>query len=206
MSDNQNNNAPRQSNPLETWNSAKRQLMRVFAILMWIMSIGFSYIGFKAEISNEWYFGVGAIILSGAITVLELWLTSQTLDFNELDMGLVMLWFGGLAAYAYGIWTNIQGLAVMMIGPAGLLSVSVQSQVVPILAGILLEVLPEPMFIAYLKSRKVVKSQAQKVQEQAQQNAKQQDAMESIRKHNPSTQRMPPRVPIPTPKPFRSSR
>lgn len=204
MSDNNQNNQPK-SNPLDTWNGAKRQLLRIFAVLMWVMSLVFSYIGFKSDVQNDWYFGVFAIILSGTITVLELYLTSQTFNFSEVDMGLVMLWIGGIAAYAYGIWTNVEGLAVMMIGPAGLLAVSWQTQVVPIIAGVLLEVLPEPMFIAFLKSRKPVKSVVQRTQEQAQQNAKGHLSDEARRKLPQAPVRMPPRV-QPDLNRFRSSR
>ena len=138
---------------LERWNNFKRLLLVIFAVLMWVMSIVFSYIGFKADVQTEWYFGIFALILSATITSLELYLNSQTFDFNEVDMGLVILWIGGFAAYAYGIWTNIIGVSIMMVGNADLTQVSWQGQVVPIIFGLLLEILPEPMFVAFLRAK-----------------------------------------------------
>lgn len=150
---------------LDHWNNFKRILLVICAVLMWVMSIVFSYIGFKADVQTEWYFGIFALILSATITSLELYLNSQTFDFNEVDMGLVILWIGGFAAYAYGIWTNVVGVGMMMLG-GDLTTVKWSAQVVPIIVGILLEVLPEPMFVAFLKTKAVRKQPNQQQQKQ----------------------------------------
>lgn len=204
MSDNQNNNGKVLADPLANWNRFKLGMLLVFSVLLWLTSMVFSYIGFINETHVEWYFKLFAIFLTGAITALELYLTSQTFNFDEVDMGLVILWAGGIGAYLYGIYTNVIGLSVMMIGTATLTSVGWQVQVIPIIAGFLLEALPEPMFIAFLKSKRNVKSVVQRAQEQAQQTR---SIPEEIRKHNPAQpqQRMPPRV-KPELSRFRSSR
>lgn len=137
---------------LDRWNNFKRLLLVVFAVLMWVMSIVFSYLGFKSGVRNEWYFGLFALILSGAITTMELYLNSQTFDFSELEVGMIILWIGGLAAYAYGIWTNVIGMSIMMVNPD---TSNWQAWVVPVIGGVLLEILPEPMFVAFLKTKKV---------------------------------------------------
>lgn len=141
---------------LDRWNNFKRLLLVVFSILMWVMSIVFSYFGFKSGVRSEWYFGMFAIILSGAITTMELYLNSQTFDFSAVNVGLIVLWIGGIVCYLYGIWTNIIGVGIMMLGTGDLTTVGWQAQVVPVAFGILLEVLPEPMMIAFFTSKKVV--------------------------------------------------
>lgn len=146
-------------NILDRWNNFKRLMLLVCSILMWIVSIVFSYMGFKSDVATDWYFGIFAIILSISITALELYLNSQTFDFDNVDFGLVVLWIGGLGAYAYGIWTNIIGVSVMMLGTGDLSTVRWSVQIVPILVGLLLEILPEPMFVAFLKTKEVKKQQ-----------------------------------------------
>lgn len=138
---------------LDRWNAFKRLLLIIFSILMWVMSIAFSYMGFKSGVRTEWYFGVFAVILSGTITTMELYLNSQTFDLTEFNVGIIVLWIGGIAAYAYGVWTNIIGVSIMMIGTGDLTTVSLERQFVPIIVGLLLEVLPEPMFVAFLTAR-----------------------------------------------------
>lgn len=144
---------------LDRWNNFKRVMLLLCSILMWMVSIVFSYIGFKSDVRNEWYFAIFALILSASVTALELYLNSQTFDFEGVDFGLIILWIGGLFAYAYGIWTNIIGVATMMLGSSDLNTVRWSVQVVPIIVGVLLEVLPEPMFVAFLKSKMVKKQQ-----------------------------------------------
>lgn len=209
MGDNPNNNNGKIADPLANWNKFKLGMLLVFSVLLWLTSMVFSYIGFINETHVDWYFKLFAIFLTGAITALELHLTSQTFNFEEVDMGLVILWAGGLAAYCYGIYTNVIGLSVMMIGTATLTDVGWQTQVIPIIAGFLLEALPEPMFIAFLKSKRNVKSVVQKAQEQAHQNSKQQQRVlpDDIRAKLPPArpQPMPPRV-KPELSRFRSSR
>lgn len=143
---------------IDRWNSFKRVLLVLFSILLWCVSIVFSYIGFRSDVRQEWYFSLFALILSGAITAMELYLNSQNFDFDGADVGTLVLWIGGLFCYAYGIWTNIAGLSIMMINPN---DVRWQAWVVPVIAGVLLEVLPEPMFVAFLKSKKIEKPQPQ---------------------------------------------
>lgn len=129
----------------DSWNRIKRLLSFITGIALWIVSIVFSYQGFK--ISNNDVAWAG-IVLSFAVTVLELIFNTNTLNglLNEnIEFGEWILVLGGAIAYIYDVWTNILGFYVMQNKPAP--ETITLGFVVPFLFGMLVAILPEPMFV-----------------------------------------------------------
>jgi hypothetical protein len=130
-----------------SWNRLKRILSLVTGFGLWAVSMVFSYLGFS--ISNNNIAWVGAV-LAFAVTVLELIFNTNTVSglLNENDetrFGEWLLVFGGFVAYIYDAWTNILGFYAMQ-NRAMPDSINV-GFVVPLLFGLLVATLPEPMFI-----------------------------------------------------------
>lgn len=150
----------------EVWNQIRFKLGLIGAIVGWSLSILYSFKGFRAETNQDTTSIILALALSALITILELLLNGQSFSPKVVDVSLVILWIGGILAYAYGIWTNIIGLSIQVLGTSDLSSVSTSALIIPILAGALIEVLPEPMLVIYFRSmenKQAVQQQKNKI-------------------------------------------
>jgi len=106
------------------------------AIGLWYLSAYFSVDGFDIEIQDKRWIGW---ILALSVTVIELVFNK---DGREHNMTLMI---AGIAAYAYGIWTNVLGIALMqgvtdLFADAGAL-------VFPMILAMFLEIVPEPLLM-----------------------------------------------------------
>jgi hypothetical protein len=107
-----------------------------FAIALWVVSIYFSADGFGI-VSNgmEW---VGYILALG-ITVMEL------IFLEEGKNHSLTLYFFGLGAYMYGVGTNVIGLLYAQGHNWGMVAHNPAVLLSPLVVGIFIEVLPEPL-------------------------------------------------------------
>lgn len=106
---------------------AKRMLAFCFSIGLILVSIWFSQQGFGIESSKSvlwlgWFLGA-------TVTVIELVFNTSIKDLNPTLVG------AGILAYAYGVYTNVTGLHEYLDG-----------WIFSIVVGLILEVLPEPLF------------------------------------------------------------
>lgn len=141
-------------NTLSKWNNFKKYLLRYSSFCVWIIGGFFSFIGFTNGLHTEWYWMAIALTLAVVINALELALNSEPIrNFINLnmDVGDIVLVLGGIGSYIYDIWTNILGLSVLMYATNNLATVSLSQQIAPILIGVLLAILPEPMYVKSLK-------------------------------------------------------
>jgi len=107
----------------------------VMALLLWYLSVFFSNKGFNFQVADmQW----AAWILAASVTVIELVWTKQGFKPSPT------LFVFGLAAYAYGIGTNILGI---MEAQGTSNSQNPISIVFPFVLGFFLEVIPEPLAI-----------------------------------------------------------
>jgi len=106
------------------------------ALVLWGFSVDFSADGFNFRTENMKAAGV---LLAICITIVEL-------VWNKAaDSGNLVIFVCGLAAYMYGTVTNVVGLSVAR----GSISF-IQDPLaygIPLFAGIILEILPEPLLI-----------------------------------------------------------
>lgn len=151
---------------LARWNNFKKLGLNASSKFVWVVSGIFSLMGFIGLLTTrtveqaalpQWLFYLFVVIgigLSIVVNMLELALNSENIGkaFN-LDMEVmdVVLWVGGLVAYAYDIYTNILGLSLLMLGTIDVKAVPVQSLIFVIAWGVLLAILPEPMYVKSLK-------------------------------------------------------
>jgi len=128
------------------WPKIKRLLALVTAVLLWIISIVFSYKGFNFSTNHSMAWA--GIIMAFAVTVLELIFNTNSIESllgdRNAEFGEWILVIGGLLAYVYDIWTNIIGILAVQGKSFDLTTWSV---VVPILVGTFMAILPEPMFV-----------------------------------------------------------
>ena len=115
----------------------RHKLAILGAIVCWLLSMWFSYLGFRID-SNEIAF-VGWI-LAGIVTIVELVWNSQT---GKLSLTLIAT---GLLCYAYGIWTNITGFWALQHPGVEFVILSTRS-LMPAFVGTIMEILPEPLFM-----------------------------------------------------------
>jgi hypothetical protein len=113
-----------------------KRFVRVLAIALWLISIAFSAKGFGFSDGLLIFVGV---LFAVMVTVLEVVLNREGL---QLPRALVAC---GVLAYVYGIGTNIAGLWQAQ----GALDYRAMPEVLamPVSLGILLEILPEPLFM-----------------------------------------------------------
>lgn len=105
------------------------------ALGLWMVSVNFSYEGFNFEVPDmSWM----AIVLSLAVTVLQLVWSKLGASAN------MTLMIGGLLAYIYGIYTNVMGITQAQSATG---EGNVTKYVFPILLAVILEIMPEPMFV-----------------------------------------------------------
>ena len=107
----------------------------VMAFLLWYLSVFFSNKGFNFQVQDmQW----AAWILAASVTIIELVWTKQGFKPSPT------LFVFGLAAYAYGIGTNILGIMEAQGNSASQNPISI---VFPFVLGFFLEVIPEPLAI-----------------------------------------------------------
>lgn len=143
------------------WNEFKRRALRGGAVIGWVISVIFSYIGFTANSHGGWFWKGLGICLSLIVTILELWTNGMKIEdllTGKTTFGDLLLFAGGILSYVYDAWTNFLGLCVLMLGVEKVtLSVMSWSDIIiPAIAGIFLAALPEPMFVASMKKSKPV--------------------------------------------------
>lgn len=122
----------------DKWVRLKRIMAVLVAIALWFASMMFSYKGFNLSIPEMSWLGW---VLAIAVTVIELVFNT---DIQKLNLTLFV---SGILAYAYGIWTNVAGFFVVQGGTFESLQSEPISILFPLLVGIFLEVVPEPLFV-----------------------------------------------------------
>lgn len=147
--------------------------LRYGGYVAWIIGAIFSYIGFTSESTGNWFWKALGIGLTLLVTVLELWLNDTNLSkllSDKSTFGDILLAVGGCLSYIYDAYTNILGLCVLMLGIThpDLSHLDWSQLVVPVIAGIFLAGLPEPMIVTSYKN------QPKKPQPNNQQNSQKQ--------------------------------
>lgn len=118
----------------QRWNTIKRILAVLMAIFFWGLSIIFSQKGFGISLPTWAWAGW---VLAMGVTILELILNSGT-RMNPT------IYIAGIIAYMYGIGTNVYGIVMARTGMDGIM---VWDWVLAVIVGLLLEVVPEPVFL-----------------------------------------------------------
>lgn len=133
----QNNNGSNQKEPEHDGYYALKRLAAVLcAFALWGVSAYFSVTGLGFKAPSLFWVGV---VLSVGITVIEM-------VFNEegLKHGLTIV-VAALAAYAYGVYTNVVGVMAAQ-GLTTLAGVDYFTVAFTIGLGVMLEIVPEAMF------------------------------------------------------------
>jgi len=120
----------------------RHKLAVVGALVCWVLSVWFSYLGFKIDADKVAFVGW---VMAGVVTIVELVFNSQT---GKLSLTLVVT---GILCYAYGIWTNVIGFWDLQHPGVGFIILS-QRSIMSAFVGIILEVLPEPLLMWGLMS------------------------------------------------------
>lgn len=115
----------------------KHKLAMIAGIVVWGISIYFSQLGFATDNARAAWLGW---ILGCVVTVVELVFNSPT---NKLSMTLI---FAGILCYGYGIWTNVTGFWDFNNPGVPFVALS-QASIKTWFVGVLIEVLPEPLFM-----------------------------------------------------------
>lgn len=120
----------------KTYMQVLRLLTTGTAIGLWAVSVNFSVEGFDFEVPDMRWMG---IVLAFAVTILQLVWSKLGATAN------MTLMVGGLLAYCFGIWTNVIGIiqAQNLQAETG----SPVRYAFPILLAVILEIMPEPMFV-----------------------------------------------------------
>ena len=134
----------------DTWTWWKRQIAKIVAILIFLVSIYFSYRGFGFVSNNpdSWWVG---LILAITFTCAELVFNTNIVGHN------LTTYIGGIVAYSYSGITNVFGLFILqgyslteLTHPnAGMFFVFL----IDILGGIFFEIYAEPLFAWGMQSR-----------------------------------------------------
>ena len=114
----------------------KKLLAFCAAVGLWVVSINFSYNGFKFDNSKILWFGV---VLALVVTVVELVFNTK---LNQLNPTLLA---AGALCYAYGIYTNITGFYILQHGNLEAFFTG-SNWLIPSFSGIIAEILPEALF------------------------------------------------------------
>lgn len=113
-----------------------RWIAAATAIGMWALSVKFSKDGFDFTVPD----------MAWAGTLLALFVTAIQLVWNkEGANGNLTLMAVGVAAYLYGIYTNVTGI----MAAQGITDITSQpmSMLFPLILGIFLEITPEPLLV-----------------------------------------------------------
>lgn len=115
----------------------RHKLAVLTALVAWVVSIRFNYLGFKLENDNGlwlgWFFGI-------VITVVELVFNSKT---QRLSLTLIVV---GIICYCYGSITNVLGFWSFQKGMIPFPWFDT-SALMSWFVGLILEILPEPLFM-----------------------------------------------------------
>jgi hypothetical protein len=115
----------------------RHKLAILGALVCWVLSVYFSYLGFKVDNTNMLWVGW---VMALVVTIVELAFNTPV---HKLPLTLVVI---GIICYAYGIWTNITGFWSLQHPGVPFEFFSIAS-VMPIIIGFILEVLPEPLLM-----------------------------------------------------------
>lgn len=115
----------------------RHKLAVLGALVCWVLSVYFSYLGFSVDNTQMLWVGW---VMAMVVTIVELAFNTPV---SRLPLTLVVI---GLICYAYGIWTNITGFWSLQ-HPGVPFEVFTIKAVMPIVIGLVLEVLPEPLMM-----------------------------------------------------------
>jgi hypothetical protein len=109
------------------------------ACMLWVVSAFFSNLGFNISVPEMSWVG---ILLAISITVIEMVWNHEGFYHNWT------IAIGGLAAYTYGIWSNVIGImgAQGIMTLDGVLNDPIKL-LLPVCLGVFLEITPEPLLL-----------------------------------------------------------
>jgi len=113
----------------ETYKTILRVLAAFTAATLWGVSVYFSADGFGIKVPTAAWIGW---ILAVSITVIELVFNRDGFQHNYVLIA------AGIAAYAYGIYTNVIGIQAAQLS---------NELVFPLILAIMLEIVPEPLLV-----------------------------------------------------------
>jgi hypothetical protein len=120
-------------NKKRIWDKLSRFAGIGIALIIGYVSWKFSVNGFNFEVPKmAWVGGVLATCIIG----IEIVFNKDNVHANRT------LWFAGVAAYAYGMYTNVLGIWAAQGAHAG-----AKAWVFPVLLGVFIEWIPEPLFV-----------------------------------------------------------
>lgn len=120
------------------YDTLKRIGSVIVAISLWFLSLRFSVQGFSIQVPNLVWAGW---VLGFAVTVIELIFTSENRGRN------ITLTVIGIAAYTYGIWSNVVGIYASRGAAPDIGGYLNTNMVFSIVLGLILEIAPEPLFL-----------------------------------------------------------
>jgi hypothetical protein len=168
--------------------------LRVGGGIAWIIGAIFSYIGFTSQSTGSVFWKTLGLGLTLLVTILELWLNDTKVSdllSDKSTFGDILLFLGGCLSYVYDAYTNVLGLCVLMLGIANpdLSKMDWSQLVVPVLAGVFLAGLPEPMMVSSYKNQPKKPTPAQQQNQQPnkhiQYQPQQQQQPKYIAQHKP---------------------
>lgn len=107
------------------------------SVLLWAISVYFSQNGFAIEVPDMAWIGW---VLAVSVTVIEIVWNQEGFRHNTTITAV------GIAAYGYGIWTNVVGI-LQSQGAAGDISGNEIQLIFPIILAVFLEITPEPLLM-----------------------------------------------------------
>ncbi len=115
----------------------RHKIAVIASLVCWGISIFFSQQGFAIDASKSAWLGW---ILGGIVTVVELVFNSPT---QRLSLTLIG---AGILCYVYGVWTNVTGFWEYQ-NPGVVFPIWSQASMMSWFVGVMIEVLPEPLFM-----------------------------------------------------------
>ena len=115
----------------------RKKLAIIGALVCWVLSVYFSYLGFRIDNDQMWYVG---LVMAFVVTIVEL---AFNTPMHKLPLTLAVI---GIICYIYGIVTNITGFWSLQ-HPGTTFVWFQMSSLMPIVIGLVMEVLPEPLFM-----------------------------------------------------------
>jgi hypothetical protein len=127
---------------MDKYMTFKRIIAFLAALGLWVISIKFSYNGFKFDSTTILWFG---FVLAAVVTVVELVFNTK---IGKLNPTLLV---SGIVGYIYGIYTNVIGFYILQHGSLEGFWLGT-NWVIPIFAGLIAEVLPEALLAWALRA------------------------------------------------------